>query len=315
MRKILLGLVVFSLCLAAGATDFQLQAKPDGSVWLVGSLAHRSAVLKNPRGGSLETRHSSTAGMAGVESVQEGWSAGAALIYEDGKIRSDYGGAQSRVKSESVGGAIYGSVYDPDGLYLKGALYVGRNSQELKDGSAMVGGAPVSLRGAGKDKSLYLGASLEAGKRLELANEVRLTPHLGVDFSRTPSADIPFSAGGVPALASWEGQTSLEPSLGVALAKDFEIEDWRLTPSLDLSAAVRLGGMKPGNLNTRPGFMAWDGQDWRTLGAGAGRWGGRFAAGIKAVRAEKIELDLKYSFEARESYRDHRIGAVFGLSF
>ncbi|MDR1534322.1 MAG: autotransporter outer membrane beta-barrel domain-containing protein [Planctomycetota bacterium] len=321
MKKILLSILFLGLLQFAGqATDFIFQTRPGGSDWIFASWLKRFSVLESGYG-NRETKYRPAAIALGWERVKEQWSAGLTFSHEWGGLergwRDNPAGRDNgwaRIDDKAFGLTLFGNYYGEAGGFGKASLFGGHSRQKLKYGQA---GGPSfpKLRGGGQAGSWRVGASLELGKRLELPRGFRLTPHLGLDYSRSQSQKIPYWENNVSGTMILPGQNRYEFPLGVTLAKDFVGGDWRITPSLDFTLIAAAGHLKSRNRGVHPGFLSRTGSEWKIYGIGASRWGQRLTAGIRAARAGRLELEGRCTLEHRKNHRDRRIEAVAGIGF
>lgn len=306
-RKFLLGICMALLTSTAFAVDFATAAydcAPNHSVFATGF--QRFARLKNNDGGA-DTRYNPTAGALGYIYKQNNWYAGAAVSYEHGTRKYDErGGNESyRVRSNMPGISAYGGFSTPDGWYVDTTAFMGFGT--FKARNLRVGGASQGT-GNGVHKTVYA-VSLEGGKEFTLGNGLLVTPHVGIDYSYTPSEHYRFNG--------WDNnidsQSYFEIPVGVRFAKLFDCGNWDIMPRVDLTVVNSIGGMD--TMNDQPGFAYRTAKSWRVAGVGGDHIGGRITAGVDARLNNRTTLGLDYTYEGRKDYNDHRISAMLGWSF
>lgn len=315
MRKTLYAvLAAFLVTVTAQAVDFNTRAclNPQSEVFFAGM--QRFVTMKNSKHDGerfSKTKYKPTSLAMGYQYQTEQLTAGIAMSYEIGKIKYYDDDEFTKIRDRMFGFTLFGEYRFGCGYYAKGSAFVGFASQKLKSG---YDGAD-KYTGNGSASSTRFGASLEFGKRFDFGNGFLVTPHVGFDYSYLPNKDIPYRDAGVPEESPWPSQNFYEFPIGVTLAKDYQCGDWVFTPSVDLTLVTSVGGIKNRNMNGRPGFASYNGSEWKVYGIGAGHWGGRATAGIKAVKAGRFDVDFKYAYEGRKKYNDHRLSASVGLAF
>lgn len=315
MRKALYAVAAALLVsMTAPAVDFDTRAclNPQNEVFF--SVMQRFVTMKDKKSStsrSDKTKFKPTSLALGWQYSTEQLTAGVSMSYEIGKIKYYWDDEFAKVRDRMFGFTLFGEYRFGCDYYAKGSAFVGLASQKLKSGY----NGPDKYTGDGSASSTRFGASLEFGKRLDLGNGFLVTPHAGFDYSYLPGKDIPFRDAGVPDKSPWPSENIFEFPVGVTLAKNYECGDWLITPSVDMTLVTSVGGIADRNRNGRPGFSSRTGSEWKTYGIGAGHWGGRITTGVKAVKAGRFDVDLKYAYEGRKKYNDHRLSATVGLAF
>lgn len=301
---------VFALVGSAYAVDFNADCYQTSQHEIFTSALQRFVRATNNKNVVRKTTAKPTAGLVGYRYSTSQWSAGLAVSYESG-LSTNYGDAENfRQRDETIGFSLFGKYNGFSGWYLQSSFFTGFNRKKVIDGYD-----EGNISRDGKASSTYFAASLELGKDFEFGEGTRVTPHLGLTYAYAPSKDLPFRFDGVQAYYDTERQNFFEVPLGVTFAKDFHANDWRFTPSLDLTMVTSLGNMKDGSYNYRTGFAAYDGSKWQVYGVGAGHFGGRVTAGLNAVKSERLDIGVSYAYEGRKKYQDHRLTAGIGLKF
>ncbi|MCC8179658.1 MAG: autotransporter outer membrane beta-barrel domain-containing protein [Planctomycetes bacterium] len=321
MRKLACASAVLALvCFTASAVDFNPYSFQNNSEILVSGL-QRWATAKNGDGLTDKTKYTSTASAVAYKYNTPMWSAGMSMSYEWGNSKNnfDLGAGDSdylRIKDRTLGFTLFGEVRNPTGWYGKGSAYVGFADQKLKNGRYDIGGATGGYGRAGSDHSTRWAASVEMGKVFDFGAVLRLTPHAGFDYAYQPSTSIGFTSTDFGRENfNTRSQNYYQFPIGVTFAKDFVNCDWVITPSIDLTFVPTVGHMKTSSINYHSGFSSFNVSEWKTYGVGAGHYGGRVTAGVTAVKTDKFDLGLNYSYEGRKKYDDHRITAGFGVRF
>lgn len=318
MRKMLLLAVALVLVgLNAKAVDFDTRAcvTPNSEIFVSGMQrwVRMKDKDRNERGAD-KTRFTPTATAIGYQYNTQNWSAGLSVSYETGNLKYDWNPDEYvKVRDRTLGFTLFGKYTFGEGYYAKGSAFLGFASQKVKNGYV----GTDSYNSNGTAHSTRFGASLEFGKVYELCSGLRLTPHVGFDYAYVPGKDIGYRVNGAGSFDSdWPSQNTYEIPLGVTLARDFAVGcDWVLTPSIDATLISSVGHIKGRNMNSRPGFASRTGSEWKVYDINGGHWGGRVTAGLKAVKAEKFDVDVNYAYEGRKKYSDHRLTASLGFKF
>ena len=299
------AVLLLGVGVARGA-DFYADCFQASNSTLFVSGFQRFARLKNDDN-QVRTRYNPAAGAIGYVYRQAPWFAGASLSYEQGNRKYELaGGGSATIKSSMPGVTLFGGWANQDGWYGKGSTFIGYNSLKARD---YYDGSGNSYRG-NTEHSTQFGASVELGKSFAIGNEFALTPHVGFDYAYSPGETYNF--GSVPGWG-FQSQNFYELPIGVGLSKTFHYGNWAITPMVDFTLVNSLGGM--GNTNTYPGFASRTADEWKVYGIGGDHLGGRIRTGVNARMSERTSMGLDYTYEGRSGYNDHRLSAVFGLSF
>lgn len=298
---------------AAYAASFDTSCYSQSNHEIFVSGFQRFVTAKNRKNGGInKTKARPTAGLLGYRYSTPQWSAGVAVSYEASNPKNYMDNGMFRMRDETIGVSLFGKYNGMSGWYAQAAFFTGFNDKKVRDGN--YGADRIS--GNGSESSTYYAAMLETGRLFELGSGMRVTPHLGLNYSYTPEDDLRYrDSANASQRLSLKHQNYLEIPLGVTLAREFCAADWKVTPSVDLTLVSTVGNINDENYNYRSGFAAYDGSKWQVQGIGGGHWGGRFSAGINAVKSEKIDLGVSYTYEARKKYNDHRIMAGVGFKF
>lgn len=327
MRKpCYLGLAAFLFAAAAMAVDYNVNQSPSYPNGFFTSAFQRWTTLKNSDGAIGKTRYSGTATAFGYQRSTDQLTGGLAVSYEWGSSKNDWNDPNGpgtynhfRTRDRTLGFTLFGEYRAPvGGWYGQGQAFLGFVNQKIRDGHYVDTGGRYGTPGGSKRNSEVFGASLEFGKRYEFGDNFRLTPHIGFDYAHTAGKSFTtghVNAAGTPLTYRNRGQDYYEIPLGVTFAKDLCFNDWVFTPSVDLTFVSAFGGIDHRNTNFNTGFASYNGRQWKVYGVGADHWGGRVTAGMKAIKAQRFDVDLYYGYEGRKSYNDHRLTAAFGVSF
>lgn len=307
-----LSLLLGALLLGAGAAsgaDFYADCFTAPSSTIFVSGFQRFAKLKNDDN-ALRTQYNPTAGAVGYTYNQGQWYAGASFSYEQGTRKYDWSGAASmRVKEYTPGFTLFGGWANQDGWYGKGSAFVGFST--LKGRDAYLLGVPYGDDGT--EHNTQFGASLEFGKTFLLPSEFKLKPHVGFDYAHAQGESYLYNGGPGGLSYATDSQNFYEIPIGVGLSRTFSYGNWAVTPEVDLALINSLGHMD--NMNYYPGFASRTADEWKVYGIGGDHFGGRIRAGINAKLSDRYSMGVDYTFEGRKDYQDHRISAMFGLSF
>lgn len=247
--------------------------------------------------------------------------AGAALSYEYGTRKYDFinrsgnsfDGA-GKLRDHTLGINLFATYRTLEGWYGTGNIFAGFNKTKPKSMYSLnTDGTRNDYYGFDSERDTVFATSLEAGKYFDLGDSIFLKPHLGLDYAYVPGVSYEYMNRGLHDSLSAGSQNFLEIPLGVGVGKTFAAGCWVITPSVDVSLVNAIGKMD--NKNFQPGFSTFDGTRWRTYGIAGGHTGGRITAGIDASFNQKFDLGLDYTYEGRKSYNDHRLSAMFGISF
>lgn len=247
--------------------------------------------------------------------------AGGAFSYEYGKSKYDFRNrsgnlfdGNGKLREQTFGFNLFAEYRTLNDWYGAGNAFVGFNKSDPRYLNAYdAAGNRRSLTGLDSEHNTMFAASLEAGKYFTFGDEFFLKPHLGVDYAYTPSTNYRYSDGGAWNGISIGSQNYLEVPVGVGIGKAFNSGNWRIVPNLDLTLVNAIGKMD--NKNFRPGFSTYTANGWKTYGIAGSHYGGRVSAGIDANLNQKFDLGIDYTYEGRKDYHDHRLSAVFGISF
>lgn len=316
--RVLLAALLLSA--PAMAVDFDPTCYTTTNHQVFTSVLQRYVTAKHSDGRMSKTKYDPTAVALGYKyTTGNGWESGITFSYEQGNAKRDgrWSGDDYRfkVRDRTYGFTLFGTYTDPTGWYTKGSAFVGFANQKLKNGNDSLGGR---YRSDGSRSSTRFGASVELGKIYDFGDGFRVTPHVGFDYAHAPKDRIRVHdyVGGGRYHLNTDSQNFYEIPLGVGIAKDFVTYDWVVTPSLDVTMVSSFGNIKDENMNYRAGFASNVGlNNWKVYGVGADHWGGRVTAGVKAIKSDRFDVGLNYTYEGRKKYNDHRLAAVLGLKF
>ncbi len=309
MRKsFVLGLSFALLASAGYAIDFNPDCYQYGKSEVFASALQRFVSARNGDSWADEAKAGPTAGAAGYKYVTPQFTVGGTVSYEYGTQRNYAGPVYAKTRDETLGFTGFGEYHGPQGYYGKGSMFIGFNDKALWNYDL----PGASGYGNDSDSSTLFGASVEFGKVFDLASAFQITPHAGFDYSYTPSTRV--SGPGLELATA--SQSYYEIPLGVRFGKNFNVgNDWVLKPAVDLTFVSSVGHMDASNMNYQTGFASRTGSEWKVYGIGADHFGGRVTAGIDAVKGDRFDLGFNYTYEGRENYSDHRLGALFGVAF
>ncbi|MCC8179956.1 MAG: autotransporter outer membrane beta-barrel domain-containing protein [Planctomycetes bacterium] len=296
---------------AAMAVDFNSQCYQNTNHEIFVSGLKRFTTLKNSDGVYNKTKYSPAAGSVGYRYSTPQWSAGLAFSYEGGQSKNYFEDGHIRISDDTLGVTLFGRYTAPTGWYASSALFIGFNRIKTRGGQV----TGFRLSSDGSEDHTYFGASVELGRRFEFGDCFRFTPHVGIDYSYAPATAVNYYIAGISDGNTMSDQNFFEIPVGVAFAKDIVTCDWVITPSLDLTMVSSIGGMGQDSYNFRSGSASYDGSQWRVYGVGADHWGARVTAGIKAVKSERFDMGINYTYEGRKDFDDHRIMAGLGFTF
>lgn len=295
---------------AAFAANFNADCYQTSNHEIFTSAFQRFVTAKHS-GEVRKTTYKPTAGLIGYRYSTPQLSAGLALSYESGLSKNYLDNGNFRMRDETIGISLFGKYTGFSGWYAQSSFFTGFNRKKVRDG--FMNGAPVSYDG--KDSSTYFAGALELGKNFEFGAGTRVTPHAGFNYAFAPSNELRVREGGVATRYTPGRQNFFEIPVGVTFEKDFYAADWVITPAVDLTMISSVGNIKDENYNYRSGFAAYDGSKWLVHGVGSGHWGGRVTAGINAVKSDRFDVGVSYTYEGRKKYDDHRITAGVGIKF
>lgn len=330
MRKwMCLAIVAGFLFSTAHGLEFGGGAFSAGKAEVVVSAQQRWARLKHKDGSVSKTTYDPTAGAVGIKFGAEQFTTGLSVSYEGGTAKHDSSyidrgnpiAVHDKTEDRTLGFTLFGKYRTLSGFNISGSAFLGVNWVKTKSGTVHDQGGPLAVLGsAGSKSSLQYGASLEVGKDFDFGG-LRLTPHVGVDYSFTPKSKLRMSV--FDGLRRYEQETPFsipkqnfwEVPVGVTVAKSFVCGDWTIRPSVDLTLVTSIGNIRDNNMNFRAGFSSFNGSAWKVYGLGGDHWGGRVTVGVNALKAGRFDLGVKYSYEGRRSFNDHRLSANLGFSF
>lgn len=302
-RMLIIACAVALLGSAAMAVDFQnrsLQCAPNQTVFVTGF--QRYAKLND---GRPHTSYEGSSVAVGYIWAQNNWKAGAALSWEHSERRYSDRNGNATVRGDTPGVSLFGKMDLQDNWYVEADTFLGFRDQRMKRISTNAGPIGNSDR---IDKTVFA-MSVEGGKDFMLGQDFFLTPHLGLAYAYTPTETYSLTGG----RTSIDSQSYWEIPVGVSLKKEIAYGDWVISPNVDATLVNSIGGMDA--KNAQPGF-AYRGMDsWKVAGIGGSHLGARLSAGIDASISSRTSLGLDYTYETRKNYNDHRVSAMFGVSF
>lgn len=297
---------------AAFAIDFDPNCYRTVNHEIFTSVFQRFVTAKKDEGAIRKTTAKPTAGLVGYRYSTPQLSGGIAVSYEAGNSKNYTNAGMFRLRDETLGLSLFGKYTGLSGWYGQSSLFAGFNRKKLRDGSI----AGVRYGEDGRDSSTYFAATLEAGKVFDFGYGTKVTPHAGFNYAFTPSDDLRARSAAGAERWSTDRQNFFEIPVGVTFAREFQAGmDWVVTPSVDLTLVSSVGNVNDNNYNYRRGFAAYDGSKWQVHGIGGGHWGGRVTAGINALKSDKFDVGVTYTYEGRKKYDDHRIAAGIGIKF
>lgn len=295
--------------LSASGVDFASRAfdcAPNQEIVVSGF--QRFARLKNSDG-DARVRYNPTAGALGYIYRQNNWEAGAAFSWEHGNSKLNGDGYSYKIRNDTPGVSLFGSMRLNDGWYVDGSGFVGFKT--LKPRSLYTDAAGHLGRGDNQHKTV-LALGMETGRIFDLGNAFRVTPHVGLDYAYTPPENYRFRAAGAPDYGT-RSQNYFEIPLGVSFSKELYCGNWTFVPNVDVTMVNSIGRMDA--MNTQPGFAYWTNKGWKVGGVGGDHIGARLSAGLDARVNDRTTFGIDYTYEGRKSYNDHRLSAMFGWAF
>lgn len=326
-RSLFCGLGVLLFSFSALAIDFNPDCYQYGRSEILASFFQRWSNAKNSDAFLSQTKYTASAGGVGYQYATPTWTAGGTFSYEYGTGKNYANGfyftdpysAYFKTRDETFGFTLFGEYRAPvGGWYGKGSTFLGFADVKMRDGNLSYLGDTVYGYGNNTDHQTRFGASLELGKVFDFGNAFKFTPHAGFDYAYAPGSELTGALdSGWPVGYGAPSQNYFEFPIGVRFEKDFVVGyDWVLKPSLDLTFVPTAGHMDAANMNYRTGFASYTGgSQWKVYGIGADHWGGRVTAGIDAVKSDRFDLGVNYTYEGRDNYNDHRLVANFGVAF
>lgn len=271
------------------------------------SAFHRSAKLKNSDG-EVRTRYTPSAAAVGYHSNHGPFKWGFAFSYEEGTRKYSGDGYDYRVKSGIPGVSLFAGFNTPFGIYVESSTYLGYGTFKGRNFSSAGTGR---LGDTGKEHKYLFASYLEAGLTLELPLGTIVSPHVGLEYARSPGETYSWGDGG-PRL-NYRSQDTLEASAGITFASTIRMGVIRITPSVDFTVFDSVG--KKDSLNYHPGFAYQTARGWRVAGVSGDHVGGRARAGVDISFGERAHLGVDYTYERRKGYTDNRVSALLGWSF
>lgn len=309
-----LGLALALYCGTAMAIDFSgrsFNCAPNQTVFA--SALQRYVRLKDSDG-DTKTKYSPTALALGYVWQQDNWKAGAAFTWEHGRRKYDHStrteAGDSKVRSDLYGVSLFGTMNLANNFYVDGSTFLGVRNLRMKDYE--ING--VDYGDSGRKNKMVFAMSLEGGYNLELGSGFVVTPHAGIDYAYTAKESYRMRQAGNRADYSIDSQSFWEIPLGVTLRKTFMCGGWAITPKADATLVTSLGGLGDAK-NAQPGFAYRTADTWKVAAIGGDHLGARLTAGVDAKLGDRTSVGLDYTYEGRKDYNDHRISAMFGLSF
>lgn len=309
-----LGLALALYCGTAMAIDFygrSFDCAPNQTVFVSGF--QRYARIKDSDG-AAKTKYNPTALALGYVWQQDNWKAGAAFTWEHGRRKYDYAtsgySGSSKVRSDLYGVSLFGTVNLANDWYVDASTFLGYRSTRMKE--LRINGLG-NIGDSGKESSTVFALSLEGGKNFMLGDGFVVTPHAGIDYAYTPGERYHERRGAINANVSIDSQNYWEVPLGVSFKKTFACGNWSVTPKVDATFVTSVGHIK--SKNAQPGFAYRTADSWKVAGIGGSHYGARLTTGVDAKLNERTSVGIDYTYEGRKDYNDHRVSAMFGLSF
>lgn len=307
-----LGLALALYCGTALAIDFtgrSFDCAPNQTVFV--SAFQRYVKLKDDA--PVKTKYNPTALALGYVWQQDNWKAGAAFTWEHGTRKYDFAPraytGDGKVRSDMYGISLFGTMNLASDFYVDASTFLGfRNTRMKRFNIDGVGRFNQSSR----EHDVVFAMSLEGGRNFMLGDGFVLTPHAGIDYAYTPTESYRMSGPGRRARVTYDSDSFWEMPLGVTLKKTFGYGNWAITPKVDATLVTSLGGHKE---NAQPGFAYRTADSWKVAGIAGDHLGARLTAGVDARLGDRTSVGLDYTYEGRKDYNDHRISAMFGLSF
>lgn len=321
MRRLSLAVLILLITSSAYAVNLSPEAFGPPNHQVIAAFQQRWARLDHNSGDVNRNKYASSAEALAYVYSNGSLTAGAALSYEYGSRKYDFvnrsgtmfnGGG--KLRDQTLGLNLFADYRTLDGWYGAGNIFAGYNSTKPKYlYSTNPDGGRNDFSGIDKEHDILFATSLEAGKYFDLGDTLYLKPHVGIDYAYVPGVSYGYiDRGAYDALTAGQ-QNFLDVPVGIGVGKTFATGDWLITPNVDVALVNAIG--KIDNKNFQPGFSTFDGNRWYTYGAAGGHTGGRISAGVDATFNQKFDLGVDYTYEGRKSYNDHRLSAMFGISF
>lgn len=264
-------------------------------------VADRASGVKLP--GVSGWHRASTALSVGYTHRRNGWHLGGSLVRED---NSRY----LEMTSDDYRFSVFGGVENSQGWYLNSMVAAGISTNQKSSHILSFINRPLD-RYDGKD-TIQVGASIEAGKRLEPFPGFTVTPFGGADFgiARTEGegyiTDPEHNLWDVKALDYKMKDYSIRLIAGVKIRKEFLCGSWSLTPYG--GAAI----MQPFDGDGGFGFAVYDGERWKTLGA---RRGAEVQLGLGVGYKNRFRLSLDGTYTDWKDYDEISLSSKLSMDF
>lgn len=317
-----LGAFAFCLLLfgSAQAANFDAGAYCVPNSMISTSIQQRFVHLDNDSS-DFRNKNQSTAEALAYTYYAGPLTVGAAISYEYGTSKYDiynqsgttFNG-KGKFRDQTVGVNLFGTYRTPSEIYGSGSLFLGYNNTKPKYlYSYNNDGSHNDFGGLSSENQTRFASSLEFGKVFEVGQAFKVTPHVGLDYAYIPGSSYDYTRNGQYNNLSTRSQNFFEIPIGVGVSKSFDYGSWVLTPSVDVAFINSVGPMD--STNVYPGFSTYNGTDWKTYGISGGHYGGRVKAGIDAKIHQRYDVGVDYTYEGRKDSNDHRLSAMFGVSF
>lgn len=320
MKKITLLALAFALLFGvAQAVEFSSQAFAQPGWTAFAAFQQRYARLKHGSSDITRNKYTSSTEAVGMAYTRGPWTAGVALSYEYGTNKYDVSHSapsidgNAKFRDQVFGVNLFGTYRMMNDWYASGNVFTGFSRSKPKYVYTYVPGGVNSFTSMDTEKDTVFGSSLEVGKYFNLNEGFFVKPFVGFDYAHIPGREYHFMEGGTAATMNSESQNFYEVPIGVGIGKSFHSGSWVITPNVDVAFINSIGKMD--NKNYYAGFSSYDGQKWRTYGVAGSHYGGRISAGLDAQLNQKYDVGIDYTYEGRRDYNDHRISAMFGITF
>ncbi|MDR1519474.1 MAG: autotransporter outer membrane beta-barrel domain-containing protein [Planctomycetota bacterium] len=227
---------------------------------------------------------------------------GLALGYDRRKLDG-----KDNAPQRSKGDAFHAAIYGGAGF---GSLFVDAYAGFSWTSERGNNGAAAAISSNYGD-SIFSGG-IKASYVLTIAQEIRLVPHIGFDYSHLRNGSYNEGGAGGQAVKAASHDFAQIP-LGVAINKTFSSDFLNYagnpslwTPEIRAAFTPQIGSQRIRN-------EYWSGQDF-TAG-NAGRYLASAGAGLKVQINDRFILGVDYDCRLAKKYRSHVITGTYGISF
>jgi|GEM_PF-3193575 Autotransporter beta-domain. len=320
MKKMTLLAMALLLFGVTQAVEFSSQAFTQPGWTTFAAFQQRYARLKHGSSDVGKNRYTSSTEAIGAAYSTGPWTVGGSLSYEYGRSKYDFVNrsgnfidGNGKMRDQTFGVNLFGTYRMMDDWYASGNVFTGFADTKPKYMNSYTSSGTSAFSSFDSEKDVVFGSSLEVGKYFNLNEGFFIKPFVGFDYSYVPGREYNFMDNGQWGTMTVGSQNFVEVPVGFGIGKSFHSGNWVFTPNVDFAFINSIGKMD--NKNYNPGFSSYDGQKWRTYGIAGSHYGGRISAGLDAKLNQKYDIGIDYTYEGRRDYNDHRISAMFGITF